>query len=87
MMDWFSIWHLLVVLAVVLMLLGGRERISKVMRDFAEGIDAFKRGLSGDKDDSAPRPPRRGLSPGLLLMAIVALAISIAAYVKTLQQN
>jgi hypothetical protein len=37
--------------------------------------------------ESDPPKPRRGLSPGLLLMAIVALAISIAAYVKTLQQD
>ena len=31
--------------------------------------------------------PRRGLSPGLLLMAIVAVAISAAAAVKILQQD
>jgi hypothetical protein len=29
--------------------------------------------------------PRRGLSPGLLLMAIVALAITIAAAVKNMK--
>jgi sec-independent protein translocase protein TatA len=87
MLDGFSIWHLLIVLAVVLVLFGGREKISTIMGDFAQGMDAFKRGLSDNKDGLAPRPPRRGLSPGLLLMAIVALAISIAAFVKTLQQN
>lgn len=30
-------------------------------------------------------PGRRGLSPGLLLMAVVALAISIAAAVKNMK--
>ncbi len=37
--------------------------------------------------DPDEKPPRRGLSPGLLLMAVVALVITIAATVKTLQQN
>jgi hypothetical protein len=32
-----------------------------------------------------PKPPRRGLSPGLLLMAIVALLITIAAAVKNMK--
>jgi hypothetical protein len=31
------------------------------------------------------KPKRRGLSPGLLLMAIVALAITIAAAVKNMK--
>lgn len=86
-MNNFSIWHLLIVVAVAILLFSGRRGISKVMSDFAQGIDAFTRGLGDNRDDSAPRGPRRGLSPGLLLMAIVALAITIAATVKTLQQN
>jgi sec-independent protein translocase protein TatA len=73
------------VLAVVLVLFGGRQRISKVMGDFAQGIEAFKQGLRDDKDDPAPRPPRRGLSPGLLLMAVVALVITILAAVKNMK--
>jgi hypothetical protein len=32
-----------------------------------------------------PVKPRRGLSPGLLLMAVVALAITIAAAVKNMK--
>jgi len=32
-----------------------------------------------------PKEPRRGLSPGLLLMAIVALVITIAAAVKNMK--
>jgi hypothetical protein len=34
--------------------------------------------------EQAPTP-RRGLSPGLLLMALVALAITIAAAVKNMK--
>ena len=31
------------------------------------------------------KPPRRGLSPGLLLMAVVALVITILAAVKNMK--
>ncbi|WP_395022824.1 twin-arginine translocase TatA/TatE family subunit [Dongia sp.] len=85
-MGKFSIWHLLIALAAVLVLFGGRGKISRIMADFAQGIEAFRQGLQ-NMDDPARRPPRRGLSPGLLLMAVAALAITIAATVKTLQQN
>jgi sec-independent protein translocase protein TatA len=50
-MGSFSIWHLLIVLAVVLVLFGGRGKISNIMGDFAQGINAFKKGLKNDKDD------------------------------------
>ncbi len=83
--DSFNIWHLLIALAVLLVLFAGRAQISNVMGEFARGIDVFKEALKDNKDDSAPRPPRRGLSPGLLLMAIVALAITIAAAVKNMK--
>jgi hypothetical protein len=39
---------------------------------------------SKEKQDQAPKP-RRGLSPGLLLMAVVALGITIAAAVKNMK--
>jgi sec-independent protein translocase protein TatA len=83
----FSIWHLLVVLAIVLVLFGRRRGISSIIGDFEQGIDAFKKGLADQQPHSGASPPRRGLSPGLLLMAIVALIIIIAAFVKILQQN
>ena len=44
-MGSFSIWHLFIVLAVVLLLFGGRGKISQIMGDFAKGINAFKKGL------------------------------------------
>ena len=52
-MGSFSIWHLLIVLAVVLVLFGGRGKISNIMGDFAQGINAFKKGLKSDKDEGA----------------------------------
>ena len=50
-MGGFSIWHLLIVLAVVLVLFGGRGKISGIMGDFAQGINAFKKGLKEDKSE------------------------------------
>jgi len=47
-MGSFSLWHLLIVLAVVLVLFGGRGKISQIMGDFAKGINAFKKGLKDD---------------------------------------
>jgi sec-independent protein translocase protein TatA len=47
-MGSFSVWHWLIVLAVVLLLFGGRGKISTLMGDFGKGLSAFKKGVSGD---------------------------------------
>lgn len=47
-MGSFSIWHWLIVLAVVLILFGGGGKIPKLMRDMGQGINAFKKGLKED---------------------------------------
>ena len=57
-MGSLSIWHLFIVLAVVLLLFGGRGKISQIMGDFAKGINAFKKGLKeedkkGDEAENA----------------------------------
>lgn len=44
-MGTFSIWHWLIVLVVVLVLFGGRGKLSALMGDMAKGINAFKKGL------------------------------------------
>jgi hypothetical protein len=56
---------------------------------FKEIIQSLRRIVNGPErpESDKAEKPRRGLSPGLLLMAVVALAITIAATVKTLQQN
>jgi sec-independent protein translocase protein TatA len=58
-MGSFSIWHLLIVLAVVLVLFGGRGKISNIMGDFAQGINAFKKGLKNDKDEEVAKASDR----------------------------
>ena len=47
-MGSMSIWHWIIVLAVGLLLFGGRGKISELMGDFAKGIKSFKKGLSED---------------------------------------
>ncbi len=49
-MGTFSIWHWLIVLAVVLLLFGGSGKISTLMGDVAKGIKSFKKGLSDDDE-------------------------------------
>jgi sec-independent protein translocase protein TatA len=48
-MGSFSVWHWILVLAVGLLLFGGRGKISELMGDFAKGIKSFKKGLAEDE--------------------------------------
>ena len=48
-MGSFSVWHWLIVIVVVMLLFGGRGKISGLMGDFAQGIKAFKKGMSEDE--------------------------------------
>ncbi|MGE0151668.1 MAG: twin-arginine translocase TatA/TatE family subunit [Reyranellaceae bacterium] len=52
-MGSFSIWHWLIVLAVVLLLFGGRGKISQLMGDFGKGLKAFKKGVGEETSDNA----------------------------------
>lgn len=55
-MGSFSIWHWLVVIAIVLLLFGG-GRVSNLMGDLAKGVKAFKKGMREDDDEPVgPRP-------------------------------
>jgi sec-independent protein translocase protein TatA len=53
-MGSLSIWHWIIVIAVVLLLFG-RGKISELMGDVAQGIKAFKKGMSDD-DKTAETP-------------------------------
>lgn len=50
-MGSFSIWHWMLVLAVVLLLFGGRGKISGLMGDFGKGLKAFKKGVGGEEEE------------------------------------
>jgi sec-independent protein translocase protein TatA len=49
-MGSFSIWHWIIVLAIVLLLFG-RGKIPELMGDVAKGIKSFKKGMS-DEDEN-----------------------------------
>jgi sec-independent protein translocase protein TatA len=55
-MGSLSIWHWVIVLAVGLLLFGGRGKISELMGDFAKGIKSFKKGLAEDDKPEAEAP-------------------------------
>lgn len=50
-MGSFSIWHWLIVIAVIAVLFGGRGKISELMGDVAKGVKSFKKGLADDDTD------------------------------------
>ena len=53
-MGSFSIWHWLVVLAIVLVLFG-RGRVSDIMGEFGKGLKSFKDGIKDDAEETASR--------------------------------
>ena len=55
-MGEFSIWHWLIVLAVVMLLFGG-GKVSTLMAEFGSGLKAFKRIMADDKGDGEPPFP------------------------------
>jgi sec-independent protein translocase protein TatA len=60
-MGGLSIWHILLIAVVVLVLFGGRGKLSDIMGDFAKGIKSFKKGLA---QSDLPGPPRRNAGSG-----------------------
>jgi sec-independent protein translocase protein TatA len=48
-----SWWHWLIVLVVVLLLFGGKGKISSMMGDFGKGLKSFKKNMKEESDDSA----------------------------------
>ncbi|QTC92630.1 twin-arginine translocase TatA/TatE family subunit [Brevundimonas goettingensis] len=58
-MGSMSIWHWAIVAVVVLLVFGGRGKLSNIMGDAAKGIKAFREGL---KDDDKKDGPSDGVS-------------------------
>ena len=60
-MGTFSVWHWLIVLAVVLVLFGGGGKISRLMGDFGKGLKSFKKGMKDEEaaaEDAAEEAPK-----------------------------
>jgi sec-independent protein translocase protein TatA len=54
-MGSFSVWHWIIVLAVVLIVFGA-GRLPRVMGDLAKGIKSFKAGMKDEESDEATPP-------------------------------
>jgi sec-independent protein translocase protein TatA len=54
-----SIWHWAIVILLVVVLFGGRGKLSSIMGDAAKGVRAFRDGL---KDDDKKDGPTDGVS-------------------------
>ena len=48
-MGGMSIWHWIIVGGVLLLLFGGKGKVSDLMGDFAKGIKSFKKGMAEDE--------------------------------------
>ena len=58
MMGSLSIWHWLIIAAVVALVFGGGGKLSGLMGDAAKGIKSFREGLKDDPDaDKKPAEP------------------------------
>jgi sec-independent protein translocase protein TatA len=52
-MGGFSWWHWAILLVVVLVMFGGKGKVSDLMGDVAKGIKSFKKGLADEPTDAA----------------------------------
>ena len=59
-MGTFSIWHWLIVLAVVLVLFGGGGKISRLMGAFGKGLKSFKKGMK-EEAEAVPEEGQKAL--------------------------
>lgn len=57
-MGAFSIWHWLIVLVVVLVLFGGKGKISSLMGDFGKGLKSFKKNIKDEGDSVSADTPQ-----------------------------
>ena len=52
-----SVWQILII-AVIVVLLFGRGKISELMGDVAKGVKSFKKGLADDDDEETASNPK-----------------------------
>lgn len=53
----------LIILALVVLVLFGRGRISEMMGDFGKGIKSFKEGMNDEMKPQSPVPPAQQIPP------------------------
>jgi sec-independent protein translocase protein TatA len=57
-MGTFSIWHWVIVLLIVLVLFGGRGKVSALMGDFGKGLKSFKKSMKEEDSDAKDEAPK-----------------------------
>ncbi len=57
-MGGIGIWQVAVVLTIVLLLFGGRGKISALMGDFGKGLKSFKKGMKDDEEVATDETPK-----------------------------
>jgi sec-independent protein translocase protein TatA len=61
-MGGLTLTHWLFVGVIVLLLFGGKGKISDIMGDFAKGIKSFKKGLSDDDEAAKAAEQQKALN-------------------------
>jgi sec-independent protein translocase protein TatA len=57
-MGGFSAWHWIIVAIVLLLLFGGKGKISNLMGDLAKGIKSFKAGMKDEPETPMSQPDK-----------------------------
>lgn len=68
-------WQLIII-ALVILVLFGRGRISEMMGDFGKGIKSFKQGMNEPEGSAAPPPRIEGPAPSAKATAEAPVAES-----------
>jgi len=59
-MGGLSIWHWLIIGAIVLVIFGGGGKLSQLMGDAGKGMKAFKDGLKDEDEKKEPKKVDNG---------------------------
>ena len=62
-MGFTSIWHWVIVLIVVLVLFGGKGKLSALMGDFGKGLKNFKDQIKSKNDKIEDKPLKQANKP------------------------
>ena len=64
-MGFTSIWHWVIVLIIIVILFGGRGKLSSLMGDLGTGLRNFKRGMNKDEDQEVNEAQSKQLEVGI----------------------
>jgi len=62
-MGSLSIWHILILATIMLVLFGGRGKVSDLMGDVGKGIKSFRAGLNDPEQVSLQQSQPRAIPP------------------------